>query len=49
MSALAQFVDEFEVLGYEVEVVDPFVIIDYTIDIGPLDGMEIRLGLVGPT
>lgn len=47
MTAVAQLVDELEALGYEVEVTDPFVIIDYTIDIGPLDGTEIRLGLDG--
>ncbi|MGC9221843.1 MAG: hypothetical protein ACP5H2_10920 [Solirubrobacteraceae bacterium] len=47
MTGVAQLVDELEALGYEVEIADPFVVIDYTIDIGPLDGMEIRLGLDG--
>jgi hypothetical protein len=47
MPGVAEFAEELECLGYEVEVVDGFVIFDYMIDIGPLDGLEIRVGLDG--
>jgi hypothetical protein len=47
MAGVAEFAREFEDLGYEVQVVGNFVVFDYVIDIGPLDGMEIRLGLEG--
>ncbi len=47
MSGVAQLAQELEDLGYEVLVMGSFVIFEYVIDIGPLDGMEIRLGLDG--
>ncbi len=47
MSGVAKLAQELEELGYEVLLVGNFAIFEYMIDIGPLDGMEIRLGLDG--
>ena len=47
MAGVAQLAQELEELGYEVLVVDNFAVFEYTVDIGPLDGLEIRVGLDG--
>lgn len=47
MPGVAQLAHELEELGYEVEVVGTFAIFEYVIDIGPLDGLEICVGLDG--
>ena len=47
MAGVVQLAAEIEELGYEVAVSGSYVVFDYTVDIGPLDGMEIRIGLDG--
>ena len=47
MSGVVLLAGEIERLGHEVSVAGQFVVFDYQIDIGPLDGMEVRIGLDG--
>jgi hypothetical protein len=47
MSGVAALAEELEALGYEVQIVRSFAILDYEVDIGPLDGTIIKLALDG--
>lgn len=47
MSGVAALAEELESLGYEVQIVGSFAIIDYEVDVGPLDGTTIKLALEG--